>query len=76
MSDPLFPVPVELLVDHVVDDGADYNDGLFGWYGGSYDPETRVLTMFFDPETFGADEHPNTPLPEFAETKYRFTLLD
>jgi hypothetical protein len=67
------PVPVALLVDHVCSDGGDYNDGLQGWSGASFDPETGFLAMVFDP---ASDIPRGTWMSDYGPTLVRFKLTN
>lgn len=77
MTDKRTPVPVNILIDHVVEDGGSYDDGLGGWSGGAYDSKTGVLTIHYE-----RDEQIDSD-PKLAEeagfiydsATYRFQLL-
>ena len=56
------PVPVDVLVEHVCDDGSDYNDGLNGWCGAVIN-QNGILTMVFHPD------------PETTDSEYGPTLV-
>jgi hypothetical protein len=67
-------MPVEVLVEHTVDDGGAYDDGAMGWSGGRFDAATGVLTLEFTP-----DDSPD--LDEefrsgYAHTVVRFRLIE
>lgn len=59
------PIPVERLVEQVCDDGVD------GYCGGTFDPETGILSLRFDRDTNteGAD------VPDWGTAEYHFQLI-
>lgn len=76
MPDPtnLTPVPLDLMIRHALDDGGDYNDGIGGYVGGSYDATAGILTLKYE-RADGEPVDPDDDDYNHSSTEYRFKLI-
>lgn len=70
------PIPVDRLIEQMVDDGSDYDDGIGGRTPGEFDKATGVLTLRYerDDEMDVADVILD-PDYQHGSAEYRFALV-
>lgn len=65
-------ISVEKLLEHLCDDGADFNDCIMGYTRYTFDPATGILTISFNRE----ESEEAWPDDDFSSADYKFTLTE
>lgn len=77
-------MPLDRLLEYVVNDGSDYNDGCNGYTKGTFDSDTGILTFTYEPALTddGFDAYPThaAMLADgweiYASTSVQFKIID